>query len=197
MRPNALVRSLSAISLLAVIATPATAQGIKIEASLAHSTPGGDDFDGTKSGIGFDLAAVLSTPAKFSVAVGVQRTSHELEGSGDKFAVLQFYAEPRMSIGLLMGPVSPYLFACASYANMSGDAGPVEMKQKGFGFGGGLGIKASLPMSGLSWHASAGFHSLKLGDREDDGTTVPNSDASGTMVVLRAGFSFSFGPSIM
>ena len=148
MRPNAIVRSLLATSLLVVIAIPARAQGIKLEASLVHATPGGDDFDGTKAGIGFDLAAVLSTPAKFSVAAGVQRTTHEFEGSSDKFASLQFYAEPRMAIGMLMGPVSPYLFVRAAYANNSGDVGPVEAKQKGFAFGGGLGIKASLPMSG-------------------------------------------------
>ncbi|HKS07329.1 MAG TPA: outer membrane beta-barrel protein [Gemmatimonadaceae bacterium] len=196
MRPNAIVRSLLAMSLLVVIAVPARAQGIKLEASLVHSTPGGDDFDGSKAGIGFDLAAVLSTPAKFSVAAGIQRTTHELEGSSDKIAALQFYAEPRMALGMLMGPVSPYLYVCASYVNNSGDIGAVEMKQKGFGFGGGLGIKASLPMSGLSWHASAGFHSIKLGDVENDGTTVPNSDASGTMMTLRAGVSFSFGPSM-
>lgn len=196
MRANNVVRSLFAVALLVVVAVPAKAQGIKIEAALAHSTPGGDDFDGTKAGIGFDIAAVLSTPMKFSVAVGVQRTSHEFEGSGDKFSVLQFYAEPRMGLGLLMGPVTPYLFLCASYANMSGDIGPVEAKAKGFGFGGGLGIQASLPMTGLSWHASAGFHSLKLGDREDDGVTVPNSDSKGTMVTLRAGLSFSFGPGM-
>ena len=196
MRPIKLARSLLAVALLVVMAVPAGAQGIKLEASLAYVSLGGDDFEFTGAGMGFDVAAIFSTPAKLSIAAGLQRSSHEFDDNSGDMAALQIYAEPRMTLGMMTGPVSPYLFGRVGWVRASGDLGGADASQSGFGFGGGIGMRITTPGS-ISWHASVGIHSISLGDAEVDGSTIPDSDASGSAMVLRGGVSFSFGASML
>lgn len=194
MRFTTMSRLLVPVLLLA-LAVPAAAQGIRIEAAGVYATLGGDDFEDAKAGVGFDVAGVLRLRNAWSLAVGLQRTSHDsdIEGVDASTGVMAVYGEPRMTLSA-MGRMTPYLFGRVSWVKASTELDDFddEAEATGWAFGAGLGFMAGLT-SNIMLNVSAGYHAISLGDQEINGTTAEGTDTSGNSIVLKAGVSIGFG----
>jgi opacity protein-like surface antigen len=192
---RATLRALAVVpALLAgVMVGGAEAQGLRLEVSGLYATLSGDDFDETDSGIGFEGAIAFALNSKWSLAAGISRTSHGVDGLDENLTALQFFAEPRFMLGA-SGAMTPYLFGRVGYTSASLEFLGVDTKQTGFGFGGGAGLMYDLSGS-LKLNVSAAFQKISLGDVEADGETIEDTDSSGSSLYVRAGLSIGFGGS--
>ena len=177
----------------AALATNLQAQGPRFgfEAAGLYATLSGDDFDGTDAGMGFDIQGRYMSSPKFSVGAGIMRTTHGTDFSDNDIAVLGLFAEPRYHFAVSGSSMMPFVTGRLAYLKESLSAGGSDFKANGylFGFGGGLAYQVSPTMT---LGGSVTYNLVSFGDAKMDGTTIANSDASGSSLAVRCAFGFKF-----
>jgi hypothetical protein len=187
-------KAVAVLALSMMTATAAKAQGTAqfgLEAGVFHSTLGGDDFEGTEGGIGFEFQAKMEFSSGFGIGAGFMRSSHDLDVISENLVVSGFFAEPRYMFSS-QGTIRPFLTGRVGILTQSVEDASDEAEGPGtlIGFGGGLGINASPTIDIL---VSATYNMLSFGDIEVNGFEIPDSDSKGNAVLLRAGVSLKLG----
>lgn len=193
------MRRLFAVAfVLSLVGAPVGVAQVWIGAAGDYVSFGGDDFSGTEAGYGGEVN-VLFPIGSLKLGAGAQYTTHGAEGLDGSGGVLGVLAEGRYMFTLPAGKVTPYIGARGGWVRTSSsdfdvdlDGTADDVSSSGFAFGGGGGIMISLS-PGLALDIGAIFHSVSLGDAEVNGTTVPQSDLSGTALQIRGGISFRLG----
>lgn len=189
------------VGALAVLGASASAQsiqptgGLSVEAGALYNTVDGDDFEGTNAGMGFDVQGRYAF-SNFSLGVGFQRSSHDIDDASDNIIATAFFVEPRLAIPTSAG-FTPFLMARIGRAKQSletdiPDYGSAEMESSGLAFGFGGGLEFAIAFA-AKLNLTASYSRISFDDIEVDGTTIPDSDSSGSSVMLRAGVGFTFG----
>ena len=193
-----MLRRLLAVAVALVLAgVSGSAAQVSVGVGGQYLSLGGTDFDGTDAGFGGEARVLFPVGTSLMVGAGGQYSIHGYTGSSESFNVLGLLAEARYMFKTPGGKVSPYVagrggYVRASDSNVDLGAGPTDVSQSGFAFGGGGGVMISLT-PGLGLDFGAIFHSVSLGDAEAYGQTQPGSEASGTGLQIRGGISFKLG----
>ena len=194
-------RSLLAVVVLGMLAVvPAYAQ-VSIGVGGQFLSFGGSDFEGTDAGFGAEARLMFPVGKSVSLGGGLQYSSHNDDFFDNSMKVLGILAEGRYMFHTTSGKATPYLAgrggwtkASTSDVDVDGD-GIVDindLKWSGFVFGAGGGVLISMSPT-ASLDLGLVLHSLSLGDADADGTTITNTDVSGTALQIRAGVSFRLG----
>jgi len=190
------MRSLKGLAAILAVASlmPVTvaAQGLGIEVAGMYATLSGDDFTGIDAGVGFDAQLRINLAPRVSLGGGVQRTSHGNDVVPDNYGVMAFFVEPRMTFSMPASPMTPFIGARVGRLSSSIESGGNEQEASGWMYGatGGLMFRAG-PMVNLV--VAVMYAAASFGDIEINGTTQPNSDTSGSSLVLRGGVSIKLG----
>lgn len=191
------MRALLVLGLLAFGATELSAQKAMkfgIEGGGVYATVDGDDFQGTDAGIGFQ-AQVRNVGSAFTIGAGVVRTSHAVEGTDEKLAILGLMLEPRYTFASAAS-FRPFLAGRAGMvretmsATVLGTAYDMEATGTAFGGGGGLAFNLS---PNMELNLVATYNMLSFGDVKVNGDTQSGTDTSGSSVTLQASLMFIFG----
>ena len=174
-----------------------TADHFSVKAGLLFTSFSIDDDDSEAGGGGGLEIQGRYTRDRLSLAVGVERTVHDIEGVEDDLRHRVFYVEPRVTFPQLLAGSSqkalPYASARlgrSKYSFESNAEQDVEAGGWSYGLGGGVLFEMSPTTQldlGLTW-SHAGF-----GDAEVDGADWENSDFGANIVALRVGVSYRFG----
>ena len=196
-------RALAAVVLALVAASaPLAAQQtspasrLSLEGGALYATVEGDDFEDIEPGVGFDLQGRYRFSA-FSLGAGWQRTVHDITDISDEAIVTAFYVEPRYTIPATLSSFTPFLTARIGRVMQSVETvvvgvGEGELESSGLLIGGGIGLDYALTAIARV-NVSTSFAHVSFGDVELDGDEIPDTEASGSSVILRAGLAFSFG----
>jgi len=176
-----------------------TASNFSVQGGLLFTSFSIDDEDQGEAGggAGWDIKGRFSRD-RYSIALGLERTTHDVEDVKDDLAHRVFYVEPRMTFPQLLAGSSqkllPYASARVGRSKYAIEADDVDYEASGWLYGLGGGVLYELNQStqldlGLSW-SHAGF-----GDQEADGDEIDDSDFGANIVALRVGVSYRFGMS--
>lgn len=140
----------------------------------------GDDFEDVEAGFGVDVTGRFYTSDANAFGIGGQWNQHGIEETDIDLTVLNIYGEFRHNFDT-GGSAIPFLSGRAGWYRASADVEGADISQNGFGGGvvGGLGF-GMLEVSALLEYVS-------FGDADVDGTEIPDSDASGFVLGIRAG----------
>jgi hypothetical protein len=159
---------------------------------------GGNDFRSADAGFGGEASVLFPVGKSFKMGAAVQYSSHDDAFLDNNIAVLGLFYAGRFVFRQAKGGVTPYIVGRGGWVRASSkvdvdfDGTDDDVSQTGFAFGGGGGVMIPLSPS-VEIDLGAAFHAVSLGDGKADGTTVPNTDASGTALQIRAGVSFKIG----
>jgi opacity protein-like surface antigen len=181
------------VALLAAAAVPAAAQSVpkfSLEPAAYYATVSGDDFEGIDAGMGFDVQGRVKFTA-LSLGLGWQRSTHGNEVFSEDITASGFFVEPRYEIPSAAS-IKPYIGARLGRVTQSIEVDGVEVSSSGFSYGAGVGIV--MPLAGsVKLNTSANYNRLSYGNFEVNGSEEPDTETSGTSLVLRVGVSLSFG----
>lgn len=191
------VLAVTALALVLPSAAPLEAQSaqrISAQGSLIYVSPSGDAYEGLGSGVGFE-AQLRYTPSAFSLGIGYQSSSHdiELEGFADETATISgVFLEPRYVIDVGSMAYAPYIAARLALLSQSVDLDGLEASASGtqLNLGGGVLLRLS-PRINLDLGATYGaidFDDVEV-SYEGQTVTVDGSGGSGKNLVLRAGLT--------
>lgn len=177
-----------------------TAANFSVQGGLLFTSFSVDDDDDTEAGggAGFDIKGRYAYNDRFSLALGAERTTHDVEDVKDDLAHRVFYLEPRLTFPSLLAGSSqkwlPYASARLGRSKYSIEANDVDYEASGWLYGVGGGVLYEINPTtqldlGLSW-SHAGF-----GEQEADGDKIDDSDMSANITALRVGVSYRFGLS--
>ncbi len=202
MRPARLLSLVTSVVVALLCVTPARADGqVSIGVGGQLLSLGGNDFETTDAGFGGEANVMFAAGKAVKLGGGFQYSSHNDDGFDNSVKILGLFAEGRYMFATATGKATPYLAGrggwvqgSVSDVDIDGDGTPdiEKVKASGFAFGAGGGVLISLSPS-TSFDVGAVFHSVSLGDADADGTTIPNSDVSGTGIQFRVGVSFKVG----
>ena len=180
------------VCLAGIMPAVAAAQGIGVEAAGMYATLSGDDFTGIDAGMGFDAQLRINVASRFSLGGGFQMTSHGNNVVPDNFKVSAFFAEPRLTFSMPASPLTPFLGARVGRLSSKIESGGTEQTASGWEYGatGGAMFRAG-PM--LNIVVAVMYAAASFGDIEVNGTSQPNSDTSGSSLILRAGVNLRLG----
>ena len=169
------------------------AQSFSFSGGGLYASLSGSDFQGTNAGIGPELQFRYHAASGFSIGGGVQYTSHDVDGISENYGVTGFFVEPRYAFQVQSSSIHPYLGARLALLNQKIEVsgiGKVTGSGTAFGASGGILLRLASAARldiGVTWAK------VSFGDAELDGTTIPDSDASGSALALRAAVVFQFG----
>lgn len=198
MRPaeRILARSV-AVAVLALAPAGAAAQ-VSIGVGAQLLSLGGDDFRSADAGFGGEAGVLFPVGKSLQMGGSVQYSSHDDAFLDNNIAVLGLFYAGRFVFRQARGNVTPYIVGRGGWVRASSkvdvdfDGTDDDVSQTGFGFGGGGGVMITLSPT-VALDLGAVFHAVSLGDGKADGTTVPNTDANGTALQIRAGVSVKLG----
>ncbi len=181
-RPTLL--SLAALSTILFLAAPASSQDVQLSIAAGWYNPGGDDFDDTDPGPGFDAVALFSVAPRFRVGGGVQWNVHDVDFSTDNYQVISLFAEPRLELAAPTNDLRPFLAGRVGWVRKTIDVTAGSRTANGIGVGGlaGLGYQVS---STLALEAAVTAYYLSFGDFELEGQTLANTDSTRNVLGLR------------
>lgn len=197
----------AAVMLLGVgsaLATPASAQSAhrwSLQASGLYVGVMGSAYEGLSNGAGFE-AQVRYNPSAFSIGLGYQTSSHELNVQGfDKVNLAGGFIEPRYVLDIGSDRAAPYLAARLAYLQQKADiveAGETyTLTADGTQINGGGGILVRLsPRVNLDLGLTFGainFEDVVVSNSLGQSVTVTGSSGSGQNLVLRLGVSIGLG----
>lgn len=169
------------------------AQSFSFSGGGLYATLSGSDFQGTNAGMGPEVQFRYHAASGFSIGGGVQYTSHDVDGISENYGITGFFVEPRYAFQAQSSSIQPYLGARLAFLNQKLEVtgfGKFTGSGTALGASGGLLVRLSSAAQldiGVTWAT------VSFGDAELDGTTIPDSDASGSALALRAGVVFQFG----
>lgn len=202
MRPAKLLSLVASVVVALLCVTPARADAqVSIGIGGQLLSLGGDDFQGTDAGFGGEANVMFRVGNALKLGGGAQYSSHNDDAFDNSLKILGLFAEGRYMLATASGKATPYVAgrggwvqASVSDVDVDGDGTPdfKKVKTSGFAFGGGGGVMITLSPT-VALDLGAIFHSVSVGDVDADGTTIPNTDASGTGLQIRVGVSFRVG----
>ena len=182
-----------AVALLVAAAVPAAAQSVpkfSLEPAAYYATVSGDDFEGIDAGMGFDIQGRIKFTA-LSLGLGWQRSSHGNDLVEENINASGFFVEPRYEFPSAAS-IKPYIGARVARVTQSLESEGSELTASGFSYGAGVGI--IMPLAGtVKLNTSANYNRVSYGNAEFDGDEIPDTELSGSSLVLRVGVSLSFG----
>ncbi|HET9066090.1 MAG TPA: outer membrane beta-barrel protein [Gemmatimonadales bacterium] len=191
-----IITALTAVVLLPSLAPvqAQSAQRFSAQGSVLYVSPSGDAYEGLGSGAGFE-AQLRYTPSAFSVGLGYQRSSHniDLDGFPDETAAISgVFLEPRYVIDVGSGSYAPYIAARLALLSQSVDVEGLKASASGtqLNLGGGVLLRLT-PRINLDLGATYGaidFDDVEV-SYEGQTVTIPDSGGSGKNFVLRAGLT--------
>lgn len=194
------MRFVLAVTALSLMLAPATrleaqsAQRFSAQGSFLYVSPSGDAYEGLGSGVGFE-AQLRYTPSAFSLGIGYQRSSHDidLEGFADETATISgVFLEPRYVIDVGSMSYAPYIAARLALLTQSVDLDGLEASASGtqFNLGGGVLVRLT-PRINLDLGATYGAIDFDDAEVSFEGETVTIADSggSGKNLVLRVGLT--------
>jgi hypothetical protein len=189
-----LVMGLGLAGLAAGTGAAQTAQRFSVQGSGLYAKLFGDAFDNVGRGLGGE-AQVRYTPSALSIGAGFQYTDHDtpLNPSGT-FHLYGGFLEPRYVLDVGSNTVAPYLstrFSLLSQKSKASSQLP-ESSATGVTLNGGGGFLFRLG-SRLNLDVGSTFGYTHFGNTKTQGTTVANSDVSGSNIVVRVGLAFGLG----
>lgn len=178
--------SLAGISVLAVVAVPASSQDLRLSISAGAYDPGGADFEDTAAGPGFDAVALASLSPRFELGAGAQWNAHGVSFSTDNWDVISLFVEPRIRLGVEDANLRPFVAGRLGWMRKSLDVRGRNRSANGVGLGGlaGLGYQATPT---IAFELAATAYYLSFGDLDEAGVTSSNSSSSGNALGLRLG----------
>ena len=193
------MKRLTFLAVAALLMTPAAASaqnrvpfGVSLGGMLGFNTLSGDDFSGTDAGFGFQLFGRYATPGGFGIGGGFQLNFHNDDFLGETINVLGIYAEPRYTFRSGGSDMAPFVGARLYYFRESVSVGGVDLSATGFGIGALAGIVFQVsPKVGIE--PGITFTTISFGDLKADGTTIADSDASGTSLGIQLGIVIALG----
>lgn len=171
-----------------------SAQRFSAQGSLLYVSPSGDAYEGLGSGIGFE-AQVRYTPSAFSIGLGYQRSSHDIDlgAEFDETATLAgVFLEPRYVIDVGSMSYAPYLAARLALLTQSIDVDGLEASASGtqLNLGGGVLLRLT---SRVNLDLGVTYGTIDFDDVEvsygGETAVVDGTGGSGKNFVLRAGLT--------
>jgi hypothetical protein len=170
-----------------------TAQRFSVQGSGLYANLYGDAFANVGRGLGGE-AQLRYTPGALSIGAGFQYTDHDTPAaSGATFHLYGGFLEPRLVLDVGSNTVSPYVSTRFSLLSqkVKEPAGPgqqIETSATGVTLNGGGGILFRLgPRLNLDVGSTFGY--THFGDAARGGSTLPNTGASGSNIVVRIGLA--------
>lgn len=186
-------RFLAVLLALTLVGATASVAQVSIGVGGQYLSLGGSDFEATDAGFGVEGNAMFSLGPSIKLGPSVQWSSHKDSFLDENIKVLGIVGEGRYMIGMGAGKAKPYVGARAGWVQASADiSGVGSAKQSGFAVGGGVGVLIAMTPT-LAIDLNGMFHSVSFGDAKLDGTTLPDSQTSGTALQFRAGINFKLG----
>jgi hypothetical protein len=115
-------------------------QGVRFQVGPVLSVPGGSELDGLNSGIGGEVQLGTDMASGFGLGGGVGLTTHDLEGADESLTHWNLFVEPRLTFNADRPGARPYVAGRLSYSVLDAGTGAGLLTEKGWGFGGGVGI---------------------------------------------------------
>jgi hypothetical protein len=188
---------------------PGGPQGVRVELSYVHATfTPSTHLDELGAGNGFDLALAFHLDPHVMLVAGVQsthltRSDSTTDGSPTlhpRASETQIFAEPRL-VATNLGRIQPFLFVRLAYVRSSQTLPTIDddgntfsdiTVQDGSGIGGGVGVTFSVSRR-FNLHAAGAWQRVSLGNLTFSGSTVPDTKAVGSSIVIRVGGSIDLG----
>lgn len=187
-----MVRKLLAVLFaLALVGATAGVAQVGIGVSGQYLSLSGDDFSGTDAGFGVEGNVLFPVGPSLRVGPSAQWSTHQVSGFTDNGTIFGLLGEARYMLGGA-GKATPYIAARAGWAQASISESGTTAKQSGVAFGGGVGVMIAMS-PGLGIDLNGVFHSVSLGDLSVDGTSIADTNVSGTALQIRAGINFKLG----
>ncbi len=197
MRPAERILARSVVVAVFCVAPACAAAQVSIGIGGQLLSLGGEDFTSADAGFGGEANIMFPIGKSVKLGGGVQYSSHDDAFLPNNIAVLGVLAEGRYMFRA-SGNATPYVAGRGGWVRASSrvdvdfDGTDDDVSQTGFAFGAGGGVMITLSPA-VAVDIGAVFHAVSFGDGQADGTTVPNTDASGTGLQIRAGVSFKLG----
>lgn len=128
------------MEVMAAEAQRTSGQGLRFQAGPVLSVPGGSELNGLNSGIGGELQVGSDWPSGFGIGGGAGLTTHDLEGADESLTHWNLFVEPRLTFNADRPGARPYVAGRVSYSILDAGSGAGLLTEKGWGFGGGVGI---------------------------------------------------------
>lgn len=176
---------------LALVGASASVAQVSIGVSGAYSNLGGSDFDGVDAGYGVEGNVMFPVAQSIKLGVSGQWATHGIAGASENLKVLGILAEGRY-LFTMAGKATPYVGVRGGWGQYSVSQGGSTAKATGFPVGGGVGVMIGLSPT-LALDLNGMLHTVSFGNVKVDGTEVPDSKASGTVLLVRAGINFKLG----
>ena len=187
-----LITGLGLVGLAVDGAAAQTAQRFSVQASGLYAKLYGDAFAGVGRGLGGE-AQLRYTPGALSIGAGFQYTDHDTpEGSGATFHLYGGFLEPRYVIDVGSNSLSPYVSTRFSILSQKISETAGETSATGVTLNGGGGVLFRLG-SRVNLDVGSTFGYTHFGDAETEGSTIPNTSASGSNIVVRIGLALGLG----
>ena len=191
-----LVTGLGLVGLAVGQAAAQTAQRFSVQASGLYAKLYGDAFEGVGRGLGGE-AQLRYTPGALSIGGGFQYTDHDTPEAGATFHLYGGFLEPRYVIDIGSSTASPYVSTRFSILSQKitrpgGTGQEIETSATGVTLNGGGGVLFRLG-SRVNLDVGSTFGYTHFEDAETEGTTNPNTSASGSNIVVRIGLALGLG----
>jgi hypothetical protein len=190
--PLLVAATMATVALVSQTAAAQSAQRWSVQGSGIAVVPSGSAYDGLSSGVGVE-AQVRFTPSVFSIGLGFQFSSHDLDiGTGTKETVQLAggFVEPRYVIDIHSSVAAPYLSARIAVLTQSATIDQYDLSASGTQVNGGGGVLVRVaPRVNLDFGLTYGaIHFQDVVVKSGGQTlTVNGSSGNGTNLVLRIG----------
>jgi hypothetical protein len=188
-----LVAGLGLVGLAVDGAAAQTAQRFSVQASGLYAKLFGDAFANVGRGLGGE-AQLRYTPGALSIGAGFQYTDHDTPETSDAtFHLYGGFLEPRYVIDVGSSTAFPYISTRFSILSQKitrpdGTGQEIETSATGVTLNGGGGVLFRLG-SRVNLDVGSTFGYTHFGDAETEGSTNPNTSASGSNIVVRLGLA--------
>jgi hypothetical protein len=153
-----------------------------IEGHANYQALRGNVYSDLNDGRGAEAAATVGI-SNLAVAVGYQRSWHDVIGSTRQATLSGFFIEPRLALPFAASNFTPYLYGRGGVLERSELVGGNEITSNTTQVGGGVGSVVSLA-KGINLNLAGGYQFLRAGRRISD-----NTRANGGAFMVRAGLS--------
>jgi hypothetical protein len=173
---------------------PADDQGSKFGLGLAggYYSLGGDDFETTDAGYGFEVSGHFHLSPKIALLGGFGMNWNDDSFIDETITTMRISVEPRYLFHMEGGKLTPFLGARVGYLSAGATVQDVDFSQTGFYFAGTGGVLVRMSPA-MMFEAGVQFGQASFGDAEADGQTIDDSDASGSFLALQLGIVYHFG----
>ncbi len=187
--------AVTALSLMMPLAAPLEAQSAQrfsAQGSLLYVSPSGEAYEGLSAGAGFE-AQLRYTPSAFSLGIGYQRSSHDIDlgdGIDEQATISGVFLEPRYVLDVGSMAYAPYIAARLAALSQSVNLDGLEASASGtqLNLGGGVLIRLTPRVNldlGLTYGA-IDFDDVTV-SFQGETVVIDGTSGSGRNFVLRAG----------